>query len=167
MLTSMFDNLTVAKQDGMTEEQYQKEASATANMINMAMSAKQSGTKELFGEGSATGKSADAFVDEIFESDVILQTMVETVYTEEKQAEPTLNPLGTKRQLKENEKTDILAALNNQWENASEEQRADEEYQKQFVALGAMVNLPLEFTENGIVDMASLPQLPSIPSVTE
>lgn len=167
MLTSMFDNLTVAKQDGMTEEQYQKEASATANMINMAMSAKQSGTKELFGEGSATGKSADAFVDEIFESDIILQTMVETVYTEEKQAEPTLNPLGTKRQLKENEKTDILAALNNQWENASEEQRADEEYQKQFVALGAMVNLPLEFTENGIVDMASLPQLPSIPSVTE
>lgn len=162
MLTNMFDNLSSAKQDGLEEEEYQKEAAATTNMLNMAMAAKQSGSKELFGEGSATGKSADEFVGEIFASDVISQTMIETVYAEEDSTEPTINPLGTKRNLKENEKAEILSALNNAWEQASDEQRSDETYQKQYLAMGAMMNLPVEITENGIVDASLLNVLPPV-----
>lgn len=151
MVSSMFGNLSAAKENGMSEEEYRYEAKATTNMLNLAMSAGKSENGMLFGEGSATGKSADEFVNDVFSSKVISQTMVETVYADGGESAPAIDPLNSQRVLKDTERQELLGALNNQWSAATEEQRADASYQKQYVAMASMMNLTIQITDGGIV----------------
>ena len=151
VISNLFGNLADAKQAGMSEEDYQRESVATTNMLNMAMNVKRSsGSTSLFGEDGSMGKSADQFVQEVFNSSVISQTMVDTVYENGSSSEPVQNPLGSKRQLKDTEKEELEGALNNQWSAASDEQRADQKYQQQYIALGSMMNAEVEMTDNQV-----------------
>ena len=133
----------------MSDEQYNAEAKAMSDMMNVAMNFNKSNTKGLFGEGSATGVEADEFVDNIFGSTVISATVVDTVYKEGE--EPENDPLKFQKSLGTNDKNKLVTALNDKWANATEEEKADEEYKKNYVALGALMNVELSFTADGIV----------------
>lgn len=150
MVSNLFGNLSTAKENGMSEEEYQSEAKATTNMLNLAMNANKSESSSMFGEESATGKTANEFVEEVFSSKVISQTMVETVYANGAEEDPVLNPLNSGRTLQETEREELLGALNEQWNGATEEQKADAEYQKQYIAMGSMMNLTIQITDSGI-----------------
>lgn len=151
MVSNMFGNLSEAKENGMSEEEYQKEAKATTDMLNLAMSAGKSESGTTFGEGSATGKSAEELLDNVLDSKVISQTMVETVYANGTEEEPVMNPLNSGKELQETEKEELLTALNNKWNQASEEEKASTELQNKYVAIGAMLNVPIQITNSGIV----------------
>lgn len=151
MISDLFGNLSKAKENGMSEEEYQSEAKATTNLLNLAMNTGSSENSSLFGSDSATGKTADEFIGEVFSSSVISQTMVETVYANGTESDPVVDPLQSQRTVNETEKQEILDALNNQWENATEEQKADSDYQKQYIAMGSMLNMSVQITASGIV----------------
>ncbi len=150
MMSDMFGNLADAKANGMSDEQYEKEAKATSDMINLAMSAGSGDSNATFGENSATGIEASEYVNNVFESQVISATVVNTVYPEG-QNTPVIDPLNSERSLSDTEKTDILTSLNERWANASDAEKADVEYQKTYIAIGAMMNIPIQITDSGIV----------------
>ena len=149
MFSDMFQGLSDAKESGMSDEQYNAEAKAMSDMMNVAMNFNSSKTSGMFGEGSATGVEADEFVDNIFGSTVISATVVDTVYKEGE--EPENDPLKFQKSLGTNDKNKLVTALNDKWANATEEEKADEEYKKNYVALGALMNVELSFTADGIV----------------
>lgn len=150
MVSNMFGNLSEAKEQGMSDEQYQKEAKATTDMLNLAMSAGKNQSGKTFGEGSATGKSAAEFLDNVLDSEVISQTMVETVYVNGTEEQPVINPLKSGKNLQESEKQELLDAMNNKWNQASDEEKASTDLQSKYVAMGAMMNISIQFTDSGI-----------------
>lgn len=150
MFSSAFSGLAEAKESGMSEEQYNKEAKAMTDMMNVAMNFENTGSNSsMFGQSSATGVEADEFVNNVFESSVISSTIVDTAYGENN--EVTNDPLNFGRELGENDRNAAVNALNNQWSSATEEQRADTEYQKTYVAIGALMNMNITVTDGGIV----------------
>ena len=154
VLTLLIASSSCARQSGeieYSEEEYQKEAKATTDMLNLAMSAGKSENGTTFGEGSATGKTAAELLDNVLDSKVISQTMVETVYADETTDEPVMNPLNSGKTLQEEEKQELLNAMNAKWEQSSEDEKISEDYQKKYIAIGAMMNVSIQITDAGIV----------------
>ena len=149
MFSVMLGNLSDARESEMSDEEYEREAHASAELAEMALKMGTSSADRMFGEDSVTGDSAEDFLDKILESEVASATVVETVYG--KNGEITCDPLNTERELSEEERREVLAILNDRWANADEADRADGEYEKRFVAIGAMMNMELTVTEDGIV----------------
>lgn len=150
MVSKMFGNLSDAKEQGMSDEEYQKEAKATTDMLNLAMSAGKSESGKTFGEGSSTGKSAAELLDNVLDSKVISQTMVETVYANGTEEQPVINPLNSGKNLQDSEKQELLDAMNNKWNQASDEEKASADLQNKYVAIGAMMNISIQITDSGI-----------------
>ncbi len=176
LVSNMFGNLATAKDNGMSDEEYKKEAEATSNLLNMALSATSS-NKNIFadvptapdqGEGGTEGGTGSAgdgetetapsvgssmtasdYIDSVMNSTVISQTIVEATFTEESTEEPVLDPLNMGKTLSENEQAQVLDSLNEHWANATEEEKADADYFKTYAAIGAMVNFPITVDENG------------------
>ncbi len=140
MMSSMFGNLADAKASGMSEEEYQKESKAVADMTNLAMKASASSSDKVFGEGGVLNSSAEEYVGDVFDSKVMSKTLVETVYPDETDT-PVADPLNTQKNLNESETVELMDALNNQWANATEEEKADPEYKKTYYAIGALMNV--------------------------
>jgi hypothetical protein len=151
MVSNLFGNLSDAKESGMSEEEYQKEAQATTDLLNLAINRNNAENDQLFGEGSATGKSASDYVDTVFDSVVVSQTLRETAYPTGEETTPVTDPLNTGKSLNDSEKAQVLEALNNKWNSATEEEKASAEYQKTYLAIGSLMNVPLQITENGVV----------------
>lgn len=151
MMSDMFGNLSDAKQEGMSEEQLQKETAAVNKVMTTGMNASNS-NGAAFGEGSATGTSADQFVTDILDSDVVSQTLVEQVYGEG--SEPKNDPLLSERTMTAEEEAELMTALNDKWDNATDEQKADEGYQKKLVSIAALMNVAVEVGENGVTKIA-------------
>ena len=149
MFSDAFTGLSDAKENGMPEEQYNKEAKAMADMMNVSMNFNKSSSNGVFGEGSATGVEANEFVDNIFDSTVIAGTIVDTVYGEGE--EPETDPLKFESKMGENDREKAVSALNDKWSSATDEQRADTEYQKTYVAIGALMNMNINITADGII----------------
>ena len=152
MMSNMFGNLSDAKEkDGMTDEQLQKETVAVNKVMDIAMNA---GDKNgsVFGEGSITGSSADQFVNDIMDSTVVSKTVMEQVYGESGDA--SNDPLNTERNMTADEEAQLVDALNNKWMNATDEEKADETYQKKIVALGALMNVEVSIGANGVTKIA-------------
>ena len=149
LFSSMFGNLSNAKEAGMSDEEYQKEAKAATDMTNMAMNMSKSGNKQLFGAEGATGVSANEYVGNILDSKVVSKTIVETVYADGSDT-PKIDPLNSQKNLKPEENQELLDALNSHWVNASEEEKASAEYRKNYIAIGAMANLEILITDGGI-----------------
>jgi len=150
LLSNMFGTLANAKEEGMSDAEYKQEAKATTDLLNIAMNVGKTERSTTFGEGSATGKTAEELLDNVLDSKVVSQTIVETVYTGENADEPVVNPLNSGKTLGDDDKQQLLDAMNAKWESASTEEKTDTEYQKQYVAIGALLNLPLEITAGGI-----------------
>lgn len=140
MMSSMFGNLADAKASGMSDEEYQKEAKAVADMTNMAMKASTSDSDKVFGEGGIVNGTAEEYVGNVFDSKVMSKTLVETVYPDETGV-PVSDPLNTQKNLNEQENAELMDALNNQWANATEEEKADPEYKKTYYAIGSLMNV--------------------------
>lgn len=149
MMSDMFGNLSTAKDRGMSDEQIEKESAAVNNVTTMAMNAGDS-NGSTFGEGSATGTSAQGFVDEIMDSEVVSQTVLEQVYVGE-ESEPKNDPLLTERNMNETEQAELLDAINNKWNALGSDGQANEENQKKLIAIGALLNVPLVLDGNAFV----------------
>ena len=151
MISDMFGNLSNAKEQGMSDEEYKKEAKATSDLLNLAISAGKSQSGSTFGAESATGRSAAELLDNILDSKVISQTMVETVYANGTENAPVINPLNSGKNLQDSEKQDLLDAMNNKWNEATEAEKQSANYHHQYVAVGALMNISIQITDSGIV----------------
>ncbi len=141
-ISNTFGNLSDAKESGMSDEEYEKESHAVADMMNIMMSSgNTSNGGSTFGDGSHTGKSADDYVDTALDSKVITKTVVETVYGEGDT--PNMDPFESDRNLSEQEKDEFLSATNRKWS----EKEQTESQQKEIIALGAIMNVQLELVD--------------------
>ena len=153
MMSDMFGNMSSAKEEGrLTEEEYARESLAVSDMMAIAMSAGKSGESATFGENSATNITATEFVDRATNSVVISETLVNTVYGEAEDA--TVDPLASNRALSEEEKSELVGAIDAKWqaqlENSSDE-AANAEYQKTLTSVASIVNVNIAFTADGVV----------------
>ncbi len=141
LMSDTFGNLADAKDNGMSDEEYAKESAAVSNMMSVAMSSKGGA---VFGEQSSTGITSDQFVDDIMNSTVMSDTLVEKVYGDGD--EPKVDPLASGRKMSEAENTSFMNSLNNKW-NASDK---SESTKKEIVAIAAVMNVKVNVTESGV-----------------
>ena len=147
MLSDTFENLSNAKEEGMSDEEYEKESVAVANMMDVLMASGKTGAT-TFGENSVTGISADEYVNNIMDSKVMSGTVLDNVYLDGENA--THDPLNSERDLSEQEKTDFLNALSNRWESSEK----DDVTAKKLIALASVLNFQIEITSNGVAEVA-------------
>ena len=146
MLSDMFGNMSVAKENGMSEEEYEKESVAVNDMMNIAMASTKSDSKELFGADSATGISATEFVDRSTNSVIVSETFVNTVY--EDTEEPKDNPLASGKKPSAEDEDELVSAIDAKWKaqlSTSDDAEANAEYQKVLTSTAAIVNVNLAF----------------------
>ncbi|MBO7250208.1 MAG: hypothetical protein J6V42_02925 [Clostridia bacterium] len=152
MMSDMFGNMSDAKENGMSEEEYQKESQAVSDMMSVAMNATSSDAKTMFGEDSATNITATEFVNRAADSVIISETLVNSVYGTEEEA--TVDPLASERQVSDEEKAEIVDALNNKWTEqleTSDDEDANAEYQKVLTSIASIINIKVAFTADGVV----------------
>ena len=146
MISDTFGNLSTAKEEGMTDEEYAKESAAVSDMMNVLMSTGKGG--KMFGEDGRTGTSADQFVNNIMDSSVMSSTMVDTVY-KDGATEPTLDPLSSNRQMAQEEKDALVNSLNNRWNESDK----SEESRKEILSVAAIMNVTVEINEYGVAQI--------------
>ena len=132
----------------MSEEELNRETAAVDNVMKIAMDAGKSSSSTTFGEGSATGVTAGEYVSSIMDSEVVSKTVTDKVYdggTEARQ-----DPLNSGRQLSDTEKSELSQALNDTWNSATDEERADEGFRQKLVAVGALVNVKVTVDDHGV-----------------
>ncbi len=141
LVSDTFGNLADAKENGMSDEEYDKESKAVSNMMNVMMAAgsDENKGKPMFGENSATGKTSKQYIDDIMDSSVMSGTMVDHVYGTGNTAED--DPLNSERVASDAEKADFLASTNERW-NSETDKGADT--QKKLVSAGAMININIK-----------------------
>lgn len=146
LVGDMFNNLSEAKDGGMSEEDYAKEAEAVKDVVNIMLSGGATG--DTFGTDGSAGVDVDQYVDNIIASEVVSSTIVDMVYAGGDA--PVVDPLNSGRELTTEEITQVEDYLNEKWDNVSAEDKASGDLEKTLVALGAMVNVNVVVTENGI-----------------
>ena len=151
IVSDMFVSLGDAKDNGMSDEEYEAESQAVTHVMNVMMSANEnsSTSKSVFGEDSATGVEADAFINDVLSSSVVSGSVLDSVYGDSD--EPTVDPLKLEKQLSEKETNDVVSALNDQWLNASAEEKQDGTFEKKIIAIGAIINLNVVVSDSGVV----------------
>ena len=143
MISDTFGNL----QDVPAEE-YDKEAAAVADMMNVMMAMGSGGSNGTFGgEDSDTQLSADEYVSNVMDSKAMSKTLVDTVYGEGD--EPKVDPMNSGRNLGSNEKAELLESLNSKWAASPK----DEATKRQIVAIAAMMNMVVEVTDAGVTEV--------------
>ena len=148
MMGDVFVNLASAKENGtMTEEQLEKESKAVTQMMNVMMSAGERNDEAVFGENSVLGVDADEYVSTLFDSTVLSDTLVDTAYSG---GDLEADPLKIGKALDESEKTELVSALNNQYQNASAAEKADENFQKKIYSSASVLNVNVVITANGV-----------------
>lgn len=148
LVSDLFGNLSDAKENQMSEEELNRETAAVDNVMKIAMDAGKSSSSTTFGEGSATGVTAGEYVSSIMDSEVVSKTVTDKVYdggTEARQ-----DPLNSGRQLSDTEKSELSQALNDTWNSATDEERADEGFRQKLVAVGALVNVKVTVDDHGV-----------------
>lgn len=148
MVGDTFKNLSDAKENGMSDEEYDKEAAAVSNMMDILMVSDKRSNAPTFGEGSVTGVSAQEYVNNIMNSKVMSATVVDKVYVDGAQT-PSLDPLNSKRVLGDQEKTEFAAAINTSW-NASAK---DDEAQKKLISIAAMLNIEITLNAESVFEI--------------
>ena len=147
MISDTFGNLSDAKEEGMSDEEYEKESEAVSNMMDILMAVDQT-QSSVFGSESVTGITADDYVNNIMDSKVMSQTVMENVFTDGENA--TTDPLKSDRVLADSEKADLLTALSNKW-NSSDKSA---ETQKKLIATAAILNFNIQIVD-GVVSEAA------------
>lgn len=151
LMSDIFGNMSDAKSNPdkpMSDEQYQKESQAINDMMNIAMnSTSNSSSDTLFGENGSTGITASEYVDRVLDSEIMSETLVQNVYTDNSAA-PKIDPLEIGKELTDAEKTELTTALTDKWNDQkanSTDAEANAEYQKVLTSIAAIVNLPITF----------------------
>lgn len=151
-LSYMFGEMSAAKENGLSEEEYQKEAEAVNDMLNMAMNIGSSEGDTLFGEDSVTGISASEYVDRVLDSTVISNTVINAAYGDSNTI--TNDPLGMAKELTDSEKAELVSALDSNWKAqlASSNSAADNaDRQKLLSSIAAMIGVEVEFSGNSVI----------------
>ena len=144
VLTDMFGQMSDAKEKGMSDKQYQDEANAVNDMLNIAMNIGESKTGEtIFGEESVTGITATEYVERVMNSEVISNTVVNAAV---ENGEIVNNPLGMARELTESEKTELVSAIDTNWKNS--EQSTDDK--NLLGSIAAILGIELQFNGNTV-----------------
>lgn len=156
MFSDTFGNLSEAKEAGMTDEEYEKEAAAVADMTNVLMSTGTGG--KMFGDGGRTGGSAEQFVDNILNSKVMSQTLIDTVY--EGGDEPKNDPLVSDRKMSQEERDALTASIDTKWQASDK----SEQSKKELISIAAIMNVKIEITENGVQQIVDTPAPEQTPS---
>ena len=150
MMSDMIGNMSEAKQNGMSDEEYAQESAAMATVMNVAMGVGDT-ERDTFGEGSKTGLSATEFVDRIADSDSVSKSVTDTVY-ENGSNTPTENPLQA-GELSSEEEAEMIAALDARWKRIadSSDEAAKAEEQKKLIAIAQLLNVSIAFSGNSVV----------------
>ena len=153
LVNNIFSGLSDAKQNNtLTEDQYSTESKAVSDMINIAMNAaKQDTSSGLFGEQSATGITAAEYIDRITDSQVISQTLMNTVY--DQQGNMTLDPLQSSIYLTNNEKTELVNAMNAHLADTGDADKED--IQKMLIAAAAIINVDVILNADGTIILSN------------
>lgn len=153
LVNDIFSGLSDAKQNNtLTEDQYSTESKAVSDMINIAMNAaKQDTSSGLFGEQSATGITAAEYIDRITDSQVISQTLMNTVY--DQQGNMTLDPLQSSIYLTNNEKTELVNAMNAHLADTGDADKEDT--QKMLIAAAAIINVDVILNADGTIILSN------------
>lgn len=143
MISDTFGNLSDAKENGMSDEEFDRESAAVSNMMDILMAVDQ--TKSVvFGGNSVTGITAEDYVNNIMDSKVMSQTIVENVYADGENA--VSDPLKSNRELADSEKAQLMDALSSRWNNSDR----TPETEKKLIATAAVLNLHIQIV-NGVV----------------
>ena len=155
LISDVFTNLSNSKEAGMSEEEYEKEAVAVADMMDMLMSVNKEEDK-IFGENSKTGISATEFVNNMMDSSVTIGTIVEKVYAEGD--EPTIDPLYIESDMDDEERAEFIEALNAKYQKVEQ----TEENMKGIISVASILNVEVKIVDGKVVDANPLPELPLI-----
>jgi hypothetical protein len=80
LIRSAFIRLADAKKNGMTEEQFRKEADALSSVFTLAIKLKNAqGSSALFGKDALLGRDASSFLDTVISSNIISCAMIDMV----------------------------------------------------------------------------------------
>lgn len=153
LLSDLFGNISDAKEAGMTEEEYQKEADAVSDMMTLAMTAgKDDSSSGTFGEDGKLGITSDEYVDRIIDSSVMSKTILESVYKDGSD-EPVTDPMNTGDRLSDDEKNDLVSSLDARWKEqltSSDDEEANELYGKQLISIAAMLNVSVTISGDSV-----------------
>ena len=146
MVSDTFKNLSDARESGMSEEEYQKEAAAVSNMMDILMTTEKKSNSPTFGKDGITGVSAEEYVNNIMNSKVMSATIVEEVYGNGDT--PMNDPLNSKRRLISSEKEELIAAINTNYCSLDISDDTEKKLaQKKLIATAAMLNVEVVFNE--------------------
>ncbi len=151
VMSTMFGNLALYGEN-MTEEDYRREADAVTHVTNLAMNATNNMSENIFGEGSTTGISAAEYVNQSLDSVVVSKTLRDTVFVDDSGI-PVNDPLNTGMTLDAQEEAELLTALNDRY--AAEADPTNEEVLQNYIAVGALINVPLAVVDGEITVAAN------------
>ena len=165
LITSMFSNISSAKENGMSDEEIKKATEGTSNLLDIVSGNgifnnstdvdddenDESDESEEGGEDNteestpseSNSMTAADYIDSVMDSVIISQTIVDAAYTDDNSDVPVNDPLNIGKTLSEKEQANVLESLNDHWSNATEDQKSDPEYFKTYAAIGAFVNFPV------------------------
>lgn len=154
VLSDMFGQMSDAKEKGMSEDQYQAEAEAVNDMVNIAMNVGKAEEGEtIFGKDSVTGITPTEYVDRVIGSTVISNTIVNAAY-DASEDKIENDPLGMARELNESEKSELVGALDSEWKShlASSATSAEtREKQKLLSSISALLGVEVEFSGDKVI----------------
>ncbi len=154
VLSDMFGQMSDAKENGMSEEQYQAEAEAVNDMLNIAMNVGKAEEGEtIFGKEGVTGITAKEYVNRVVGSTVISNTVVNAAYNANDDKVEN-DPLGMARELNESEKSELVGALDSEWKShlaSSATSQETKEKQKLLSSISALLGVEVEFSGDKVI----------------
>ena len=147
ILGDIMGQMADAKEKGMSDEQYEREADAISDMFNIAMSVSESNNKSgtVFGEDSTTGVTAEEYVDRVMNSEVISNTLKNTTH-DKKTGELIINPLKMGA-LAESDKAELVAAIDASWKSSDK----SNDNKEILTSIGAILGVELEFSSDAVI----------------
>ena len=142
VVTTLFDEISKAQNSvedgglGLTEEEYAKETSKIANLLDVTMSMSD-GTNE-------NEINAEEYVDSIMDSKILTNTITNSVYDENGNVQ--MDPLNTGADLDSNDQAELIAQLQKKLD-----ENPGEENEKLAVAIAAYMNIDVRVVNGQII----------------
>ncbi len=147
MLATVFSKFAEMMDAGLTSEQIREESKALNNVLNLMMNIENINSGKAFGEDGVLGISASDYVAHMMDSRVVGVAMVDIVYPDGT-TQPDMDPLGLGNALDAEEQAALAEALDARFEQETDPTNA--EVQKTYVAIAAILNVPVTVTANGV-----------------
>lgn len=146
LIGHMLDNMALANERGITEEQLKIEAAAISDVFAVVMNANGYAESNLaFGDNCITGLSAMAHTSRVIQSEIASQTLIDAVYEGKNTA--TVNLLKMHTTLTEDEQNALLGALNSEWQSAPEQ---TDTLAKTLVSIASLSNCEVTISGNEV-----------------